>query len=134
MSEMSTEPQPVKPDAETADQIADDDAEIVDGLPVEVVDGLPVLAEVRVVEPAPAGAIPTIHAAAMAAGGFVAGAAAMALVRRYGSRKLADAALPRFPSTGPARTPAPSSPGAAWPVGTSRTYLVNVRLIARSGE
>jgi hypothetical protein len=99
----------------------------------ETVDGLPVLAEVRAVEVVPVGPIPVIQAAAVAATGFVAGAFAMAVVKRYGARKLAQAVpaaqtLPARPA-GSVLRPVPD-----WPVGTSRTYLVNVRLIARSGE
>ena len=49
----------------------------------EVVDGLPVLAaDVRVIEPVPAGAVPAKQAAAIAATTFVAGAATVAMVNR----------------------------------------------------
>jgi hypothetical protein len=100
---------------------------------VETVDGLPVLAEVRAVEVVPSGPIPVIQAAAVAATGFVAGAFAMAVVKRYGARKLAQT----VPVAQTLRGVPPASmlrPVPEWPVGTSRTYLVNVRLIARSGE
>jgi hypothetical protein len=103
---------------------------VADGEPEdgeETVDGLPVLAEVRAVEVMPAGPIPAMQAAAVAATGFVAGAFAMAVVKRYGARKLAHA-MPVGPTV-PTMRQAPD-----WPVGTTRTYLVNVRLIARSGE
>jgi hypothetical protein len=98
----------------------------------ETVDGLPVLAEVRAIEVVPAGPIPAMQAVAVAATGFVAGAFAMAVVKRYGARKLAQAvpAAQRLPGV-PA---APMRPGSPWPVGSTRTYLVNVRLIDRSGE
>ncbi len=49
----------------------------------ETVDGLPVLAEVRPIEPATRPALPAVQAAAVAATGFVAGAATVALVRRH---------------------------------------------------
>ena len=98
----------------------------------ETVDGLPVLAEVRAVEVQPLGPIPAMQAAAVAATGFVAGAFAMAVVKRYGARKLAQA-VPAA-QTMPGVPRAPMRPVSEWPVGTSRTYLVNVRLIARPGE
>jgi hypothetical protein len=52
---------------------------------VEEVDGLPVLAEPRVIEPAPP--LVTPAAAAVAATGFVAGMATVAVVRRRKTRK-----------------------------------------------
>src|SRR5438105_15223790 len=55
---------------------------------VEVVDGLPVLAEVRMVEHATAASLPAVQVAAVAATGFVAGAATVALVKRRTARKL----------------------------------------------
>ena len=51
----------------------------------EVVDALPVLAESRAVEPL--SARPAVQAAAVAATGFVAGAATVAVIRRRGARK-----------------------------------------------
>jgi hypothetical protein len=97
----------------------------------ETVDGLPVLAEVRAIEVAPVSPIPAMQAAAVAVTGFVAGAFAMAVVKRYGARKLAQAvpAAQTLPGV-----PASMRPVSPWPVGTTRTYLVNVRLIDRSGE
>lgn len=99
------------------------------GEEIEVLDGLPVLAEVRAIETAP-GPIPGLQAAAVASAGFFAGAMAMALVKRYAARKLAGT-LPSIP-VGPAARPV--SPLRDWPVGTSRTYVVNVRLVSRPGE
>jgi hypothetical protein len=86
----------------------------------ETVDGLPVLAEVRELSPPSAGPSPAVHAAAAAATGFVAGAATIALVRRRSSRKLARAgrSVPRR---------APDVP----PVVASRTFIVDVHLLAR---
>jgi len=72
--------------------VVDDDAEVAEG---EVVDGLPVVAEdddTGVLEGrlAPGGlSVPTVHAAALAATGFVAGAATVAVVSRRRSRKAA---------------------------------------------
>jgi hypothetical protein len=90
---------------------------------VETVDGLPVLADVRPVERASAAALPAVQAAAAAATGFVAGAATFALVRRHSARKLARAqrALPRRPID-------------MLPIAGSRTFLVDVHLIAKPGE
>jgi len=88
----------------------------------ETVDALPVLAEVRPIERAPA-SLPAVQAAAAAATGFVAGAATIALVRRHSARKLARAqrALPRRPID-------------MLPVVGSRTFLVDVHLLAKPGE
>ena len=52
----------------------------------EIVDGLPVVAEPRVVEPATRPLVPARQAAALAATGFVAGAATVAVVQRRRSR------------------------------------------------
>lgn len=85
---------------------------------VEIIDAYPVPVQARALQATGAG---TIQAAAMVATGFVAGAAAMALTRRYAARRLTEAvALERSVGT--------------WPVGSTRTYLVNVRLISKSGE
>jgi hypothetical protein len=93
----------------------------------EVVDGLPVLAEVRPVEPLSAAALPVVHApslpavqaAAVAATGFVAGAATIALFKRHSARKLTRARLAgrRGPS--------------GLPIVGSRSFLVDVHLIAK---
>lgn len=56
--------------------------------PEETVDGVPVLAEVRALEPArPRRQLPAVQAAAVAATGFVAGAAAVVAIQRQVSRK-----------------------------------------------
>ncbi len=88
----------------------------------EYVDALPVLAEVRPIERAPA-SLPAVQAAAAAATGFVAGAATIALVRRHSARKLArgQRAMPRRPLD-------------MLPVVGSRTFLVDVHLLAKPGE
>jgi hypothetical protein len=52
----------------------------------EVVDGLPVIADPQVVEPATRPLVPARQAAALAATGFVAGAATVAVVHRRRSR------------------------------------------------
>ena len=52
----------------------------------EVVDGLPVVSEPRVLEPVRVGQVPAVQAAALAATGFVAGAATVAVVHRRRSR------------------------------------------------
>ncbi|HEX5617867.1 MAG TPA: hypothetical protein VFX51_05580 [Solirubrobacteraceae bacterium] len=53
---------------------------------VEIVDGLPVVAEPQVVEPAARPLVPARQAAALAATGFVAGAATVAVVHRRRAR------------------------------------------------
>jgi hypothetical protein len=88
----------------------------------EIVDGLPVLAEVRPIERLPATSLPAVQAAAAAATGFVAGAATIALVRRHGSRKLARASRNHRRAVD------------MLPIVGSRTFLVDVHLIAKPGE
>jgi hypothetical protein len=95
----------------------------IDDAEVEIVDGLPVLAEVHELQPAEHGAVSVVQAAALTAGGFFAGALAMALLKSLAARRLAE------PQTA-LREPVPSG----WPVGSSRTYLVNVRVISRPAE
>jgi len=85
----------------------------------ELVDGLPVLAPVRTIEPV-SPALPAVQAAAVAATGFVAGAATLALVRRHGARKLA-------------RVSARRTAGGLPIIGT-RSFLIDVHLIAKPGE
>lgn len=96
----------------------------------EIVDGVPVLVEARAVEPVVTpqlATLPAVQAAVMTAGGFFAGALAMALLKRVAGRRLAAVApvaerLERLDGLD------------RWPVGSSHTYLVNVRVIARPGE
>ncbi|HWF55030.1 MAG TPA: hypothetical protein VG223_10400 [Solirubrobacteraceae bacterium] len=102
--------------------MSDEHVDHVEEEEVEVVDGLPVLAEVRAVEMQAGGAVPTVQAAALAAGGFFAGAVTMALFKRLAARKLVQAA----------NTLVDQPASATWPVGSSRTYVVNVRLVSRS--
>ena len=52
----------------------------------EIVDGLPVVADPQVVEPVTRPLVPARQAAALAATGFVAGAATVAVVQRRRSR------------------------------------------------
>ena len=88
----------------------------------EIVDGLPVLAEVRPIEPVSPAALPAVQAAAAAATGFMAGAATIALLRRHSARKVARARIS-------------SRRGAnGLPIVGSRSFLVDVHLIAKPGE
>lgn len=96
------------------------DAEIVGE--EETIDGVPVLAEVRTIEPVAAPALPAVQAAAAAATGFVAGAATLALVRRHSARKLAQ------------RRSRPRRAAEGLSVVASRSFLVDVHLIAKPGE
>ena len=89
----------------------------------ETVDGLPVLAEVRPIERLQSAGLPAVQAAAAAATGFVAGAATVALVKRRSARKLA-----RTQRSGPRR------PVDMLPVLASRTFLVDVHVLAKPGE
>lgn len=101
----------------------------------QLVEAFPVLAEVVTVQRTRTTAMPAVQAAAVAATGFVAGAATMALLKRHGARRLAReqrdlGALPDLPDARDLsrRASEPATPGAR------STYLVNVRLIARSGD
>jgi hypothetical protein len=80
----------------------------------EVVDGLPVISEPRVVEPSRA-TVPARQAAALAATGFVAGAATVAVVSRRRSR------LPRRRRKG----------GPLGQIVSSNSFLVDVHLLRR---
>ena len=96
-----------------------DEAEIDEA---EVVDGLPVLASVRAIEPYASTVPPAVQAVAVAATGFVAGAATMALVRRRSTRKLARARVRHRQGSG------------GVPIVGTRSFLVDVHLIAKPGE
>ena len=81
------------------------------------------LADVRAIERASPAALPAVQAAAAAATGFVAGAATVALVRRRSARKLArtNRSVPRRAVD-------------MLPIVGSRTFLVDVHLLAKPGE
>src|SRR5947209_6381852 len=88
----------------------------------ETVDGLPVLVEARPL-PAPVnGTLPAVQAAAVAATSFVAGAATLALVKRHSARKLARTRS------------APRRAVDLLPIVASRTFIVDVHLVAKPGE
>ena len=87
---------------------------------VEIVDGFPVLAEVRTVERSAPASLPTVQVAAVAATGFVAGAATVALVKRRAARKLA-----RNSRTGSRRA------ADLLPIAATRSFLVDVHVIAK---
>jgi hypothetical protein len=91
----------------------------------ETVDGVPVLAAAAPPERSGAPSLPTVQAAAVAATGFIAGAATMALVRRRSARKLARA---RAANGGRRRSVA------ALPVVASRTFLIDVHVLGKPGE
>lgn len=114
---------PPMPDRQLTDPAS---ADAVDGEIVseeETVQAVPVLAEVRAIEPAAQVALPAVQAAAAAATGFVAGAATLALVRRHSARKIARSQ---------ARRRRGGADGMA--IVASRSFLVDVHLIARPGE
>jgi hypothetical protein len=87
---------------------------------IEVVDGLPVLAEVRTIERVSPGSLATVQVAAVAATGFVAGAATVALVKRRSARKLA-----RNGRSGSRRAVD------LLPIAASRSFLVDVHVIGK---
>ena len=95
-----------------------EEVEALDGVAEaeETVEGIPVLAEVRPIERSPAN-LPAVQAAAVAATGFVAGAATIALVKR---RRLARA-----------QRSSPRRPVDMLPIVGSRTFLVDVHLVAK---
>jgi hypothetical protein len=84
----------------------------------EVVDGLPVVAEPRTLEPAGRPLVPARQAAALAATGFVAGAATVAVVQRRRAR------------IGPRRRRRKRS--GLGEIVASNSFLVDVHLIRRS--
>jgi hypothetical protein len=84
----------------------------------EVVDGLPVVAEPRAIEPARQ-LVPARQAAALAASGFVAGAATVAVVQARRSR------MPR-------RRRRRRKAGGLGEIVASNSFLVDVHLIRRS--
>jgi hypothetical protein len=94
--------------------VADEDVEAG-----EIVDGLPVITEGGVVEEPPmAGAVsvPAVQAAALAATGFVAGAATVAVVSRRRSRKAAKKR---------------KRAGAIGEIVSSNSFLIDVHLLRR---
>ena len=91
----------------------DEDAERHDEEPAEVVDGEIVLASARTIEPARAAGPPLRQVAAVAATGFVAGAATAAVLGRHRARRRE-------------RAPAPAADAFIRPV-TSRRFVVYVR-------
>lgn len=86
----------------------------------EIVDGLPVLADgTRVIEPVAPVAVPARQAAALAATGFVAGAATVALVHRHRVK-----AVTRRPRRGRKKA-------GLGEIVTSSSFLVDVHLLRR---
>jgi hypothetical protein len=82
----------------------------------EIVDGLPVVAEPQVVEPVARPLVPARQAAALAATGFVAGAATVAVVHRRRSRVSRRRR---------------SKAGALGEIVASNSFLVDVHLLKR---
>ncbi len=99
----------------------------------EMIDGVTVLPDVRPIERSPA-AIPAVQAAAAAATGFLAGAATMALVRRLHARRLAQSQ--GMVARGRQAIGRPGRNGAVemLPIVGSRTFLVDVHMIAKPGD
>jgi hypothetical protein len=82
----------------------------------EVVDGLPVITEAGVLEERPAAVVSAVQATALAATGFVAGAATVAVVSRHRNKK----ALKKSRRSGPLGE-----------IVSSRSFLVDVHLLRR---
>jgi hypothetical protein len=87
-------------------------------------DKLPVLAEVRAIEPARPAASATVQAAAVAATGFVAGAATVALARRRAIRRA-------MPPAARKRRKAKKKGQELVDVVASRSFLVDIHLLNR---
>jgi hypothetical protein len=84
---------------------------------VEIVDGLPVVAEEPgVLEERPAASVPAVQAAALAATGFVAGAATVAVVSRHRTKR----ALKKRKKNGPLGE-----------IVSSNSFLVDIHLLRR---
>ncbi len=83
---------------------------------VEVVDGLPVVTEPGVIEERSAAAVPAVQAAALAATGFVAGAATVAVVSRHRTKR----ALKKRRKSGPLGE-----------IVSSNSFLVDIHLLRR---
>jgi len=90
---------------------------------VEVVDGIVVLASVRAIEPLRESTPPLRAVAAVAATGFVAGAATAAVLGRRHARRQAQRATVAYQPLRPA--------GEAFDVVASRRYVVDVHMLAR---
>jgi hypothetical protein len=93
--------------------VVDEDAELEE----EVVDGLPVVVEPAVVESRAAVLVPTRQAAALAATGFMAGAATVAVVSHRRSRRAARKRKKRIGTIGE--------------IVSSNSFLVDVHLLRR---
>lgn len=101
----------------------DSEGEVVEGELVAPREELPVVLEARVVERPVRSPVPVVQAAVAAATGFVAGAATLALLRRYGGRVARDAE-----SLGEGLDQVRRAPR------QTTTYLVQVRAVERRVE
>ena len=93
--------------------MVDDEAEVEEA---EVVDGLPVVTEAGVLEERPPASVPAVQAPRLAATGFVAGAATVAVVSRHRTAKAAK----KRRSSGPLGE-----------IVSSNSFLVDVHLLRR---
>lgn len=117
--ENPADPLPFPSEVSEPEEAAEPDLSAVDP-DVEVVDGLPVVAEVRTIERASPAGLPAVHVAAVAATGFVAGAATVAIVKRRAARKVA-----RNSRSGSRRAVD------LLPIAASRSFLVDVHVLAK---
>ncbi len=127
MSEPSYAPEQVEP-SEHGPAVAD--GEEVDALPVLAGAARAISATARAGELTRAGAIPTVQAAAVAAGGFVAGAAVVGLVTRRRRHAPALAKGARRPLR--RRSGRDAGAGELVHIVGSRSLLVDVHLLGRS--
>ncbi len=89
----------------------------------QAVDGVPVLAQVRTLAPSPPAVMPAAQAVAVAATSFVAGAAALALMRRQGARRQRIRAAGRS-----------ARRGQAFEIVASRRFMVDIHLLDKPGR
>jgi hypothetical protein len=93
--------------------------------PEETVDAVPVVSEVRALEPVRPAQLPAVKAAAVAATGFVAGAATVVAIHRRAARR-----RPRRALGGRRR----GRDGEALSVLGTRSFLLDVHLLGGRGE
>lgn len=124
------------------DDAAADDQAVSGEAVMQEVDAYPVLAETVEIEQVRFTSMPAVQAAALAATGFVAGAATVVLVRRRAGRKLTRVRLEQAALRELREAGEPSKRGkagrrgkrAAEETAATATYLVNVRLLARTED
>jgi len=110
-------------------EVAEEAEEVLEGELVALDERPPAPGASRALGRARALGLPSAQAAMVAASGFLAGATAMALAKRLASRRPARGLPAQLPLEG---GPLSARPFDRWAPGSTRTYLVSVRLISRS--